>query len=219
MVDTNAQISAVARGIRTVDLDGHPTRVQTLTQVYSSTLDDVWDATTSNERIARWFLPVEGELRLGGRYQLVGNAGGTIEKCSPPEGGVAHYRATWEYGGGVSWIEIGLRALSEERTELTLTHLGRTEDVPEEFWEQFGPGATGVGWDQGLLGLALHLGEGPAITPDKAEEWMLSEEGTAFARAAADAWANAQIADGSDPARARKAADATFAFYTTPPAS
>jgi len=27
---------------------------------------------------ARWFLPIEGDLKLGGKYQLKGNAGGTI---------------------------------------------------------------------------------------------------------------------------------------------
>ena len=44
----------------------------------------LWDACTNAERIPRWFLPVSGDLRLGGRYQLEGNAGGTIERCDPP---------------------------------------------------------------------------------------------------------------------------------------
>jgi uncharacterized protein YndB with AHSA1/START domain len=217
MVDTTAQTGAVERGIRTVEIDGHATRVQTLSQTYASPIDDVWEATTTSERLQRWFLPVEGDLRVGGHYQLVGNAGGTIEECAPPEAGRARYRATWEYGGGVSWIEIDLEAVAPDATELTLTHLARVADVPAEFWEQFGPGATGVGWDQCLLGLALHLGGGVGIAPDEAEEWMLSEEGRSFARQAADAWAAAQIADGAEESAARRAADATYAFYTTAP--
>ncbi|GAB2911484.1 hypothetical protein [Streptomyces mayteni] len=28
--------------------------------------------------------------------------------------------------------------------------------VDPEFWERYGPGASGVGWDGGLLGLAEH---------------------------------------------------------------
>ena len=31
----------------------------------------------------RWFLPISGELRLGGRYQLTGNAGGTDHPLRP----------------------------------------------------------------------------------------------------------------------------------------
>ena len=34
-------------------------------------IDDVWDACTNPERIPRWFLPVSGDLRLGGRYLRV----------------------------------------------------------------------------------------------------------------------------------------------------
>jgi uncharacterized protein YndB with AHSA1/START domain len=49
----------------------------TITQVYAAPVEDVWDACTNPARIPRWFLPVSGELRLGGRYQLEGNAGGT----------------------------------------------------------------------------------------------------------------------------------------------
>jgi uncharacterized protein YndB with AHSA1/START domain len=56
---------------------------------------------TNPERIPRWFLPVSGELKEGGRYQLEGNAGGTITRCDPPHG----FDATWEMGSDMSWIE------------------------------------------------------------------------------------------------------------------
>ena len=52
---------------------------------YPTTVEDLWEAITVPERIARWFLPVEGDLKLGGRYQLKGNAGGTITRCEPPQ--------------------------------------------------------------------------------------------------------------------------------------
>ncbi len=219
MVDVNAQIDAVTRGVQTTEIDGEPARVQSLTQVYPSPLDDVWDAVTSAERIPRWFLPITGELRQGGRYQFEGNAGGEILECSPPSQGSAGYRATWEFGGGMSWVRVGLRAIDEAATELELTHVARVADLPPGFWEIYGPGATGVGWDSGLLGLSLHLLGSGQLPPEAAEAWMLSEEGQRFARRAADGWAQAQISAGGDPDAARRGADATFGFYTgqTPP--
>jgi len=97
---------------------------------------------------------------------------------------------------------------------LELRHSARVVDVPEGFWELYGPGATGVGWDQVLLGLALNLAGDDQIPPDAAETWMVSEEGKRFARGAADGWAAAQIDAGDDAEAARRAADATYLFYT-----
>ena len=54
-----------------------------LARTYDTTIDDLWDACTNPDRIPRWFLPISGDLRLNGRYQLEGNAGGTIERCEP----------------------------------------------------------------------------------------------------------------------------------------
>ncbi|WP_194396459.1 SRPBCC domain-containing protein [Microbacterium atlanticum] len=215
MVDVQAQVAAVTREIASDEIDGFPSRVQTLAQTYPSPIDDVWDAVTSAARIARWFLPVSGDLVLGGRYQFEGNAGGEIQECATPADGRAHYKATWEYGGGVTWLTVRLTAEGPEATRLELEHVARTDDVPDGFWETYGPGATGVGWDGGLLGLSLHLsGSGDGPTPAEAEAWALSNEGRAFYRAAADGWGAAHAADGTDAETARRAADNTYAFYT-----
>lgn len=214
MVDVNAQIDAVSRGLRTEEVDGAVCHVQSLTQTYPSPIEDVWEATTTAERIARWFQPVEGDLRVGGHYQVVGNAGGTVKECSPPTAGTAGYRVTWEFGGAVSWVSVTLRAVEGERTEFTLTHTARVAELPPGFWELYGPGATGVGWDGGLLGLSLHLLGDSTIRPEDAEAWTLSDEGRAFARGAADAWARAHVGAGADADAASRSADATFAFYT-----
>lgn len=215
MVDIQKQLDAVERELRTEDVDGEPSYVQTIAQDYPSGIDDVWQAVTTPDRIARWFLPVSGDLGLGGRYQLEGNAGGEVLSCAPPEDGSASYRVTWEYGGGVTWLAVRLTALGEDRTRLLLEHTAHTVDVPAEMWDMFGPGATGVGWDGAMLGLALHLDavEG-SIDPAEAQAWQLSDEGKAFSRAAADGWAAAHIAAGADPAVAAQAANATYGFYT-----
>ena len=84
MVDVLGQLGAVSRGLRTEVIDGERSNVQTLEQTYPSPVADVWDAVTDPARIARWFMPVSGELELGGTYQLEGNANGTILECEPP---------------------------------------------------------------------------------------------------------------------------------------
>lgn len=215
MVDVNEQIDAVNRALRTEEVDGALSRIQTIAQDYPIGIDDVWDAATNAERIARWFMPVSGDLRVGGRYQLTGNASGEVLSCTPPADGGAEYRATWEFAGGVSWIRVRLTALGSEQTRFELEHTARVADVPAEMWDAFGPGATGVGWDQSLLGLALHLGaQDGRISPEEAEQWALSNEGKAFSRAASDRWADANVAAGADRETAIRMADATYGFYT-----
>lgn len=172
MIDVNSQVTAVSRELRSEEIDGAPARVQSLSQEYPAAIDDVWEAATSADRIARWFLPVSGELRLGGRYQLEGNAGGEVLECTPPADGRAEYRVTWEFGGGVTWVTVRLVEQGPERTRFELEHVAKTADVPAEMWDVFGPGATGVGWDGGLLGLALHLGtQSASLSPAEAQAW------------------------------------------------
>ncbi len=214
MVDVRTQIGAVTRTLREIEVDGHRAVAPSLAQTYPAPIDDVWDALTSPERIARWFLPVSGDLVVGGRYQLEGAAGGEVLACEPPESGRARYLLTWEIMGKTSWLEARLAA-DGLSTRVEVEHRARTEDMPEGFWSTYGPGATGVGWDGGLLGLAMHLGaiEG-ALTPDEAAEWAPTDEGRTFYRGAADAWADAHVAAGADPVAAASAADETYRFYT-----
>jgi len=208
MIDAKQQISAVRRQAGGRTLEAGEARVSTISQVYDTGQDDLWDAVTDPERITRWFLPVSGELREGGKYQLEGNAGGTISRCDKPHG----FAATWEYNGDVSWIEVRLVPEGDGRTRFELEHVAH---VADEFWEQFGPGAVGIGWDAGLLGLAMHMAD-PAAPRDQAaiEAWMVSDEGKLFYRLSSDSWAEAAVADGTDPAVARERADRCYAAYT-----
>lgn len=214
MVDIATQLGAVDRGIRTTDVDGVPSYVQTLGQSYPSPIDDVWEALTTADRIARWFLPIAGDLRLGGSYQLEGNAGGEVLACAPPADGAASFKLSWAFGGGApTFVTVRLTTEGEDGTHLELEHVAGVETLPPGMWEQFGPSGTGMGWDSGLLGLALHLTD-PAARPDDPAAWTMSDEGMAFLRGSADAWAAAQVADGTDPDAAKAAADQTFGMYT-----
>ena len=102
MIDVNHQISAVRRTVGSRVLEAGEARVVTVSQSYATDAADLWDACTNIERIPRWFLPITGDLKVGGQYQLEGNASGTILTCDPPRA----FTATWEYGGAVSWIEV-----------------------------------------------------------------------------------------------------------------
>jgi len=208
MIDVKQQISDVRRTLGTRVLEAGEARVLTISQVYDTDLDDLWDVVTSPERIPRWFLPISGELREGGRYQFEGNAGGTITSCDKPRS----YTATWEFGDQVSWIEVRLSTAGDGRSRFELEHVAHVDD---KLAEQYGPGAVGVGWDSGLLGLAKHLDE-PDAPRDMAAAmaWLATDEGKEFLRLSSDAWAEADIADGTDPQRARALAENTYKAYT-----
>src|SRR5262245_41040376 len=106
------QIGAVTRALHDTERDGRPARALVATQTYDAPLEDVWDAVTSPERLPRWFLPVSGDLVVGGRYQLEGNAGGTVLACEPPRA----LSVTWEYGGEVTWVDVTLSAAGASTT-------------------------------------------------------------------------------------------------------
>jgi len=215
-MDVHAQLEAVARGIKTTEVDGVLSFVQTLTQTYPSPIEDVWDAVTTAERIPRWFLPVSGDLRLRGHFQFEGNAGGEIRRCDPPSGGAAGYTVTWGNGmGEPAIVHVRLVALGTTSTRFELENVAAVDSIPEGFWEQFGPSATGMGWDSGLLGLASYFGGGSAgISPEEGQAWLATDEGKSFLRGSADAWAREHIADGADPEVANAAATTTYGMYT-----
>jgi uncharacterized protein YndB with AHSA1/START domain len=179
-------------------------------RVYDTSVEDLWEAVTTPERLARWFLPVEGDLKLGGRYQLKGNAGGTITRCERPHA----LDVTWEFGGGTSWVNLRLEPHGK-KARLTLEHIAHKEGIGEEHLKQFGPGAVGIGWDLGLNGLEKHMTDpSVALDPQVVEAWSMSSEGKAFIRRSGEAWCAAHVASGEDAETARAQAERTIGFYT-----
>ncbi len=184
-----------------------------LRRTYPADVAEVWDALTSAERISRWFMPVSGDLRLGGRYQLEGNAGGEVLACEPPH----LLRVSWEMGepGPDSFSEVEVRLSTVDGG--TLFELEHTATVPPQMWDEFGPGAVGVGWELGLLGLAWHLvsPETEMSTVDK-QSWALGEEARRYVTASSQGWGEAYLASGADPDVVAAAVAATTAFYAPP---
>ena len=206
--DAAKVLGLVTRSVKSFEKDGKPASTVTLSRTYDTDIDDLWDALTSAERIPRWFLPIEGELKLGGKYQLKGNAGGTITACTPPK----HFAATWEFGGGVSWIDVSLAAVGAQ-ARLTLEHTA----IIEDHWKQFGPGAVGIGWDLALAGLELHLASGVPVDQAEAMAWMGSSNGKDFIGESGERWRAAHVAGGEDPASAKERSDRTIAFFRGEP--
>jgi uncharacterized protein YndB with AHSA1/START domain len=205
MIDVTRQINAVPRTVGSRTLEAGEARVVTIGQVYDTDADDLWDACTNIERIPRWFLPITGDLEVGSRYQLDGNAHGTILTCDPPRG----FTATWEFGGGVSWIELRITGEGPHRSRLELAHISHVDD----HWVQFGPGAVGTGYDGALVGLGIHLSTGQPVDPSAGQEWMTSEDGRRFMKLSGESWYEANIASGADAQWARSAADRCLAAY------
>ena len=206
-MDLNAGIhlAAVERRVAALQREGQPAHAVWLARGYATTIDDLWDAVTNAERIPQWFLPVSGNLELGGRYQLEGNAGGMITRCEPP----SHLALTWEFGEDLSWVELDVSDGGSGRARLALTHTA----LVTPHWAEFGPGAVGVGWEMGLLGMALHLAH-PDQPKLDAEAFAASAEGRVLLTGSSEAWGRAAVAMGIEPDEARAAARRTAGFYT-----
>lgn len=202
---SKSQLDAVERQLSVIDKTGGPDVVTTLRQGYATSVAELWDACTVADRLAQWFAVVSGDLHTGGRYQIEDNAEGTIESCDPPHG----FRATWEFQGSISWVAVQIDAVGSG-AHLSLSHKG---DTPQEFWDTYGPGAGGVGWDLALLGLAYYLATGVESRIEGAE-WMQSEDAREFITDSSRRWADAWIAVGADEAVARAAEQRTTAFFT-----
>lgn len=210
MQDIARLVGAVTREVSSRQVDGKLARVVVASRDYDTDIDDLWDALTSAERIPRWFLPIEGELKLGGHYQLTGNAGGEITACEPPR----RLALTWGMGGpDTSWVTVTLTP-NGEATRLELEHVAH---VPPEFWDQYGPGAVGVGWDGAMYGLHLHIATGEAVSVETSQTFPFTDEGKAFYRMSSEDWRRAVVAAGEDPDWARAAAERTTAFYLGEP--
>lgn len=205
-MDYTRALGAELRKVHELEYEGKPARAIEASRVYSTDREDLWDALTNPERIPRWFLPVSGELKLGGRYQLEGNAGGTITRCDPP----GALQVTWEFDGNMSWVHVRLEE-ADDGTRMVLVHTFPKDEASEKHWATYGPGATGVGWDLSFAVLGLHLESGGPIDPAKYEG---SDDGKALARRSAESWGRAHAESGEDAGTAEAMAARIASFYS-----
>ncbi len=183
MRDVLQELAATARAVARQGAGDDELIAVTLRREYPAEVEDVWEAVTDPQRLARWFAPVSGDLREGGTFAVEGNAEGEIRECLPPKA----LTVTW--GGPVSVVSVRLSATGGG-TVLELQHT-----VPAAFAGS-GAGAlyVGPGWDVALLGLSLWLrGE---LVEDPAT-WEASPEVRAVNAGSIDAWAATVTATGA----------------------
>lgn len=201
MIDLLTQLAAVHRSVGREPGDPDEIVRVTLRRSYSTTAADLWEAITDPDRIARWFMPISGDLKVSGTFQLEGNAGGEILACEPPR----LLRTT--FGGPSSILQLTLSPVGTESTELVLEHsvpLAMAHSVAGALY-------VGPGWDGALLALGLfvdgQVAEDPraaAASPEAVEYSQQSIE--LWAQVVADSGATAEETEGG-----RQAALAQFA--------
>lgn len=175
MIDIQSQMEAIDREVTRREGTGGKEVAVLISRTYDSLIEDVWEALTDPERVKRWFMPLTGDLRPGGTFQLEGNAGGDILECEAPN------RLRVTFGGPTSLVELRLTPEGDNRTVLVLEHT-----VPIEM-AQSGAGAlfVGPGWDGGFVALDLYLRGQVADDPVAAAN---SPEGLELSRQAVDVW-------------------------------
>jgi uncharacterized protein YndB with AHSA1/START domain len=125
--------------------------------VYDTAIEDLWEACTAPERVARWLAHVSGDVRQGGDIQVVFTSSWSgparIEVCDSPR----HLLLTMEPG---SEDECELEAwLSEEgpRTRLVVEERGLPRDSLY---------FHGAGWQAHLEDLGRSLATGATAHPE-----------------------------------------------------
>ena len=127
-------------------------RVAVFRRTYQTTVEDLWDACTNPERLARWYVPVIGDLRVGGSFQQVNMGGGTILVCDAP------HLLKLSLGDSADEIELRLSPGPEAGTAvLELEHATTLDshDIGGQVFDAIF--CMGGGYYPRLLALDLHL--------------------------------------------------------------
>jgi uncharacterized protein YndB with AHSA1/START domain len=127
-------------------------RVAVFKRTYETTVEDLWDACTNPERLRRWYVPVTGDLRVGGSFQQVNMGSGTILECDAP------HLLKLSLGGGRDEIELRLSpGPADGTTTLELQHATTfdTHTIGGQCYDAIF--CMGGGYYPRLLALDLHL--------------------------------------------------------------
>ena len=149
-IETNAGTEPVPE-LRHRTIASGQARVAVFTRTYDAIIDDVWDACTNPERLRRWYVPVTGDLRVGGRFEQAMMGSGEIVRCEPP------HALLVSLGGGADEIELRLSAGEDGRTVLELQHATTIDqhEIGGQIYDAIF--CMGGGYYPRLYALDLHL--------------------------------------------------------------
>ncbi|MBH1933596.1 SRPBCC family protein [Streptomyces sp. AV19] len=150
------QINAAHREINSYPVSSGEGRSLLIRRTYDACIEDVWDACTRPSRIGRWLAPVRGDFRVGGAFEVEGNASGRVLRCERPR----LLKVTWDYGlDAATEVEVRLSPAPGGSTVFELRHASPSELVDELVRTEGLAGAVrnGAGWDLVLLGLDVFL--------------------------------------------------------------
>jgi uncharacterized protein YndB with AHSA1/START domain len=134
-------------------IDAGEARVAVLTRTYETSVEDLWDACTDPERLARWYTTVTGELRVGGMFDQVNMGGGVIAVCDAP-----HHLKVILGKGGVDEIEVRIAPGPRDGTATLELQHATTLDSHEIGGQMYDAVfCMGGGYYPRLLALDLHL--------------------------------------------------------------
>ena len=170
MTDISSSQTEIHREVGRRQIAAGEARTALLRRRYDAPIEDVWDACTDPVRLARWLLPVSGDLRVGGTFQLQGNASGEILRCESPR----LLTVTWIYGDRpADEVELRLSRGEDGDTVLELEHASVAEHAPGTVDGRAIDAIVGVGtgWELPLIfSLTAFLrGELPGAPPTEEE--------------------------------------------------
>lgn len=116
MAETEQRLAEPEPRLSRRTIEAGDARVASFIRTYYAAIDDVWDACTNPERLARWYVPVTGDLRQGGRFEQAMMGSGVIVRCEAPR------LLLLSLAGGKDEIELRLSPEGDEATRLELDH-------------------------------------------------------------------------------------------------
>jgi len=152
MTDPSTDLFGIQRSIAVEPSDTGLRLLVASRASYPATAAELWLSLTDAEQLSRWFLPVTGDLHVGGEFQAEGNASGRVLRCEPAE----LFVVTWGDESSIVEVRIGVDAAGDSAVELK-------HSVPLSLAGN-GTGAfyVGPGWDFALVALrAFHEGTPP----------------------------------------------------------
>ncbi len=151
-------MSQVIGTLRRLDDERGVVRVE---DVYDTDIDDLWSALTEPERLARWIVRVEGDLRVGGAIRLsftsTWDGPGRIDVCDAPHRLVV----TLEPGTADEAVIEAVLTAEQDQTRLVIEDRGLPLDAVH---------LHGAGWQAHLEDLARYLGGGQSEWKPRWEE-------------------------------------------------